>query len=107
MPETVTYFTESLINSFQAKKSQYSLCDNPDRRYLPKYLTLSKMHEWFLQEYHIDPIGLFLRPLMSIFVSLDLIHEFLRSYGSKMKATNTQEESHRLYMLIKAYTKES
>ncbi|KAJ8896343.1 hypothetical protein PR048_001687 [Dryococelus australis] len=42
------------IQSYHACSSHYSLRDNPDRKYLPESLTISKMHEMFLNTYQVN-----------------------------------------------------
>ncbi|KAJ8888488.1 hypothetical protein PR048_007979 [Dryococelus australis] len=45
IPNAVMHLIKCHINSFQARKSHYSLHDKPHRWYLPEHLTVAKMHE--------------------------------------------------------------
>lgn len=53
-PDSIQHLVENHINSYQARKSHYSIRDNPDRRYLPDDLTVADMHQHFLGLYHIN-----------------------------------------------------
>lgn len=54
LPDVVKKLVENHINSYQARKSHYSLRDNPQRRYLPEDLTVADMHNHFLEMYQIN-----------------------------------------------------
>lgn len=53
-PCFITSLIEQHINSFHARKSHYSLRDNPHKKYLPEDLTIALMHASFLKLYHIN-----------------------------------------------------
>lgn len=53
-PEVVINLVDNHIRSFPARKSHYSLRHNPDKRYLPEDLSVTKMHSLFLEQYHIN-----------------------------------------------------
>ncbi|KAJ8894664.1 hypothetical protein PR048_007328 [Dryococelus australis] len=44
-PSAIHDITVQHIQSFHVRSSHYSLRDNPDRKYLPESLTISKMHD--------------------------------------------------------------
>ena len=54
LPDSVQYLVEHHINTYQARKSHYSIRNNPNRRYLPEDLTVADMHQHFLGLYHIN-----------------------------------------------------
>ncbi|KAJ8876481.1 hypothetical protein PR048_020926 [Dryococelus australis] len=98
IPNAVLHLIECHINSSQARKSHYSLRDNPHRRYLPEHLTVAKMHELFVQEYHINvPYNAY----WLVFKTLSMNFGFPRSdicnlcdpMEQKMKTADTQEGS--------------
>lgn len=53
-PAVVTNLIDDHIKSFSVRKSHYSLRDNPDKKYLPEDLSVSKMHSLFLERYCIN-----------------------------------------------------
>lgn len=54
LPDCIKYLVENHINSYQARKSHYSLRDNPHRKYLSEDLSISVMHKHFLELYRIN-----------------------------------------------------
>lgn len=53
-PENIKKLIMDHIESFQAQTSHYSYRKNPDRKYLPADLSVSKMHNMFLDLYSIN-----------------------------------------------------
>ncbi|KAJ8883576.1 hypothetical protein PR048_015420 [Dryococelus australis] len=70
----VMHLIECHINSFQARKSHYSLHDNPHRRSLPEHLAVAKMHNCLFKNitsmFLRKSIDWFLRHLVSVLVTL-------------------------------------
>lgn len=54
VPEPIVKVIESHIRSLPARKSHYSLRDNPHRRYLSEDLTVKSLHTNFLKTYFIN-----------------------------------------------------
>lgn len=52
-PNCIVDLIKHHIKSFAARKSHYSLKDNPNRKYLPENLNVSKMHNMFIDKYRI------------------------------------------------------
>lgn len=52
-PDCIIDLIKHHIQSFAARKLHYSLKDNPNRKYLPANLNVSKMHNMFKEKYRI------------------------------------------------------
>ncbi|KAJ8879840.1 hypothetical protein PR048_020457 [Dryococelus australis] len=53
-PSAIHDITVQHIQSLHARSSHYSLRYDPDRKYLPESLTISKKHEMLLNKYHVN-----------------------------------------------------
>ncbi|KAJ8891972.1 hypothetical protein PR048_004537 [Dryococelus australis] len=84
IPNAVMHLIECHINLFQARKSHYSLRDNPRRRYLPEHFTVAKMHKLFDQEYHINVPY---KAYWLIFKTFSIHFSFPRFHGTKNESS--------------------